>query len=124
MTYKGTMDAALFIVFLGRLLRSTTRKVFLIVDRLKAHEAAKVDNWVAAHAERIALFYLPRRTPERNPDEYLNNDRKGNVHAEDLPDSKEELRSQIQRWMRTLFQWPGRVASYFKHPDVQYAAAL
>jgi transposase len=123
MTYKGTMDAALFIVFLGRLLRSTTRKVFLIVDRLKAHEAAKVDNWVATHGERIALFYLPRRAPERNPDEYLNNDLKGNVHEEALPDSKDELRSQMQRWMRTLFHWPARVASYFKHPDVQYAAA-
>lgn len=123
MTYKGTMDAALFIVFLGRLLRTTTRKVFLIVDRLTAHEAAKVENWVAAHQERLELFYLPRRAPERNPDEYLNNDLKGNVHAASLPNSKEELRSQMQQWMRTLFHWPARIVNYFKHPDVQYAAA-
>lgn len=123
MTYKGTMDAALFIVFLGRLLRTTTRKVFLIVDRLKAHEAVKVDNWVATHGEWIALFYLPRRAPERNPDEYLNHDLKSNVHAENLPDSQEELRSQMQRWMRTLLHWPARVVNYFKHPDVQYADA-
>src|SRR5579872_2718578 len=64
MTYKGAMDAALFIVFLSRLLRTTTRKLFLIVDRLTAHEAAKVDNWTAAHGERLELFYLPRRAPE------------------------------------------------------------
>jgi transposase len=123
MPYKGAMDAALIIVFLGRLLRTTTRKVFLIVDRLPAHEAAKVENWVATHQERLELFYLPHRAPERNPDEYLTNDLKGNVHAASLPNSKEELRSQIQRWMRTLFHWPARIVNYFKHPDVQYAAA-
>ena len=36
-TRTQTMTAALFLVFLGRLLRSTTGKVFLIVDRLRAH---------------------------------------------------------------------------------------
>jgi transposase len=122
MTYKGTMDAALFIVFLTRLLQTTTRKVFLIVDHLKAHEAAKVDDWVKNHLGRIEVSYLPRRAPELNPDEYLNNDLKGNVHEESLPDSKGELRSRVQRWMRILFHWPARVASYFEHPDVQYAA--
>jgi transposase len=123
MTYKGTRNAALFLVFLGRLLRTTTRKLFLIVDRLPAHEAAKVEKWAKAHGERMELFYLPRRARERNPDEYLNNDLKSNVHAETLPNSKEELRSQMQQWMRTLFHWPARIVSYFKHPDVPYAAA-
>jgi transposase len=122
MTSKGTMDAALFIVFLARLLRTTGRKVFLIVDRLRAHDAAKVERWLEGRRERIEVFYLPRRAPELNPDEYLNNDLKGNVHEEGLPGSREELRSRVQRWMRVLFHWPARVASYFQHPDVQYAA--
>jgi transposase len=122
MTYKGTMNAALFLMFLTRLLRTTTKKVFLIVDHLRAHEAAKVDDWLAGRRGRIEVFYLPRRAPELNPDEYLNNDLKGNVHEEGLPDSKGELRSQVQRWMRIVFHWPARVANYFKHPDVQYAA--
>lgn len=122
MTYKGTMGAALFLVFLARLLQTTTKKVFLIVDHLRAHEAARVDDWLVAHRERIEVFYLPRRAPELNPDEYLNNDLKDTVHEEGLPDSKEELRSRVQHWMRVVFHWPARVASYFKHPDVQYAA--
>ena len=53
MTYKETMTAALFITFLERLLSETTRKVFLIVDRLKAHEAKKVEAWTADHRDRI-----------------------------------------------------------------------
>jgi transposase len=121
MTYTGTMTAALFLVFLGRLLRSTTGKVFLIVDRLRAHETAEVAQWVAAHRDRIEVFYLPRYAPELNPDEYLNNDLKGSVNAAGLPHNKEEVRSRIQGFMRKLLHLPEHVRSYFEHPCVLYA---
>jgi transposase len=123
MTYARTMNAALFLVFLGRLLRSTTGKLFLIVDRLQAHQTPAVTKWVAAHSERLEVFPLPRRAPERNPDEYLNNDLKGQVNGEGLPDSKQDLRSRLQTFMRKLLHFPERVRSYFQHPAVQYAAA-
>ena len=84
MTYKGSMNDALFLVFLGRLLRSTTQKILLITDRLKAHEDGTVQAWVEAHHDRIQLFYLPRYSPEMNPVEYLNNDMKATVRGEDL----------------------------------------
>jgi transposase len=122
LTYTGAMDAALFLVFLGRLARSTVGKVFLIVDRLKAHKDGQVAAWLAAHREGIEVFYLPRRAPERNPQEYVNNDLKGQVDAEGLPDSKEELRWRIQRFMHRLVHLPEHVRNYFKHPCVQYAA--
>jgi transposase len=123
MTYKGTMNAALFLVFLGRLLRCSTKKVFLIVDRLRAHETAGVAEWVEAHKGQIEVFYLPRRAPELNPDEYLNNDLKGAVNDAGLPDSKEDLRSRIQAFMRRLLLLPDHVRNYFCHPCVQYASA-
>jgi transposase len=122
MTYQGTMNAALFLVFLGRLLRTTSRKLFVIVDHLSAHEKDTVTNWVAEHKERIEVFYLPRRAPELNPDEYLNNELKGKVNEAGLPDSKEELRSRMQLFLRSLFHLPQHVMSYFQHPCVQYAA--
>ena len=58
------------------LLGETTRKIFLIVDRLKAHEAKKVEAWVRTIRSGIEIFFedTARR---RNPDEYLNNDMKG-----------------------------------------------
>ena len=93
MTYKETMTAALFITFLERMLSETTRKIFLIVDRLRAHEAKKVEAWAAEHRDRIELFFLPRYAPERNADECLNNDMKGSINATDaLPGSQEGLR--------------------------------
>ncbi|MBV8230094.1 MAG: IS630 family transposase [Planctomycetaceae bacterium] len=122
MTYKGSMDGALFTVFLGRLLRTVTRKILLIVDRLKAHEKRTVANWVEAHKDRIEVIPMPARTPELNPDEYLNNDLKGNVNEAGLPANKEDLRSRMQRFMRRLFFAPKHVMNYFLHPCVQYAA--
>ena len=92
MTYKETMTAALFITFLERMLSETTRKIFLIMDRLRAHEAKKVEAWAAEHRDRIELFFLPRYAPERNADEYLNNDMKGSINATGLPGSQEGLR--------------------------------
>ena len=47
MTDAKAMNAALFLVFLERLLRSTTGKIFLMVDRLQAHQTPAVKAWVA-----------------------------------------------------------------------------
>ena len=67
MTYTGSMTAALFLVFLGRLLWGTTGKVFLIVDRLRAHMTPGVTAWVAARRERLEVFYLPRHCAGAEP---------------------------------------------------------
>jgi transposase len=123
MTYTGTLTAAVFLVFLGRLVRGARKKVFLILDRHPAHEARAVADWVAQHQERIELFFLPSHAPELNPDEYLNNDLKGRLNEERLPDTSQELRSNFQRFMEWLQDLPAHVRSYFQHPKVQYAAA-
>jgi len=38
------------------------------------HRAHLVQQWVAQHSDQLELFYLPSYSPERNPDEYLNQD--------------------------------------------------
>lgn len=65
MTYQGMMNAALFIVFLTRLLQDATRKVFLIVDNLSVHISQEVNNWLADKKDRIEMFTLPKYAPER-----------------------------------------------------------
>lgn len=122
MTYKGAMNGDRFTTFLGRMIRHATRKIFLIVDHLQVHQKATVQAWVEARTGRIELFFLPASSPESNPDEYLNNDLKGNVHDAGLPNDKEELRSRVQHFMRRLAATPKRVMGYFRHPCVAYAA--
>lgn len=123
MTYTRAMNAALFLVSLERLLRGTTGKVFLIVDRSRAHMTPAVQEWVAARRDRIEVSYLPRYAPEVNPDEYLNNDLKGEVDKAGLPHDAKEVRSRIREFMRRLLHLPEHVMRYFHHPSVQYAAA-
>ena len=124
MTYGPTMTGERFIGFLRRLLRSVPGKSYVIADRLPAHDAQVVRNWLAGHGERIEVILMPRRAPELNPVEYLNNDLKGEVTAEELPSTREQLRAQVSSFLRTLLHWPARVISYFFHPRVLYASGL
>jgi transposase len=123
MIYTGKMNAALFVVFLTRLLAGASKKIFLIVDHLSAHEAVAVEEWLADQQEKIEVFYLPKYTPERNADEYLNCDVKGNINGEGLPKDRAELKDKLQRFMQRLSKLPARIASYFKHKYIAYAAA-
>ena len=114
MIYQGKMNAAVFILFLTRLIAGASRKVFLIVDHLSVHEAAAVEEWLADKKDKIEVFYLPKYTPERNPDEYLNCDVKTNINTDGLPKDREELRGKLHRFMQQLCKLPERVASYFE----------
>jgi hypothetical protein len=123
MIYCGRMNAELFLVFLARLIDGAEKKIFLIVDNLKVHDAALVREWVREHEDKIELFPLPKYAPELNPDEYLNCDVKANIHEKGLPHTREELQDTVKAFMHKLAKLPARVASYFQHPRIQYAAA-
>lgn len=122
MTYTEGMDAALFLVFLTRLIDAINAKIYLIADNLPAHQARKVQRWVAKHKNQIEIVPLPKYSPELNADEYLNNDVKDNVKALGLPDNQDRLRALIQSFMHRLRYCPGHVISYFLNPWVRYAA--
>ena len=124
MTYKGSLDAAVFLVFLTRLIEGATRKILLIADRLQAHKTPEVLAWIEAHRDRIEVFFLPAYSPEMNPVEYLNNDMKGSVNEAGLPDDRGTLHARIVAFMENLASVPRHVISYFLHPEVQYAAPI
>jgi transposase len=123
MIYDGKMNAALFLVFLTRLITGATKKIFLIVDNLSVHEAQAVEAWLADKQDQIEVFYLPKYSPERNPDEYLNCDVKGNINTDGLPKNRTELKGKLRRFMQKLSKLPSRIISYFQHKYIEYAAA-
>ncbi len=121
-TYTGSMDGERFISFLEQLSRESQKKVYVITDRLSAHDCEEVWDWIDEHYERVEMYLMPRRSPELNPDEYLNNDLKGNVHAAGLPHTVAELGQRVRAFLDKLLHLPEHVMSYFQHPCVQYAA--
>jgi len=106
--FEGTMDAK--------------RKVYLILDNLRVHHANLLKQRLSEHSEKKAVFYLLAYSPKLDPDEYLNCVLKASVHSGAPARSKEQLKTKAMRHMRKLQKLPGRVASCFQHPCIQYAA--
>jgi transposase len=121
--FTGSFTAAVFIEFLGRLLRdSGGRKVHLIVDGHPVHRAELVSAWVGRHAEGIQLHFLPGYSPELNPVELLNQDVKANAAGRRRARSAAELTSQLRSYLRRRQRQPEVVARFFTHPNTCYAA--
>lgn len=95
MLYSDSMNAERFIEFMQQLIKSSTRKVYFIVDNLKVHHSKIVKAWVEENKDKIALYFIPSYSPERNPDEYLNCDLKQGLSAKKSPKNKETLQQNV-----------------------------
>jgi transposase len=121
MTLEGRVNAQVFRDFLQRLVTGMDRKIFLVVDGHPAHKAKLVRQFVADHADRLELFFLPPYSPELNPDELVWAHVKTRV-AKAATQTKDELKSMVERTLHRLQKLPDIVASFFRAPTCQYAA--
>lgn len=123
MTYGGKMNAQRLISFLGRLVKSAEKKIFLILDKLKVHHSKLVKAWLEKHEDEIELFFLPSYCPEMNPDQYLNNDLKTSLGLKKAPRNEKQMKSNVRSHMVFLQKNPERVKRFFRHEAIKYAAA-
>ena len=122
MVYDSKMNSQTLIKFMERLIKSSEKKIFLILDNLKVHHSYMVKDWIEEHKNQIEIFFLPSYSPELNPDEYLNCDLKVGVHSGVPARTKGQLKRKAISHLRKLQKLPGRVSKYFKHPKIVYAA--
>jgi transposase len=126
MVFQQRFTAAVFIVFLARLLRlakSAGRgKIFLIIDGHPVHRSAAVQRWAEAHAQNLRLFFLPGYAPQLNPDELLNQDVKTNAAGRRRPKDQTQLLANVRGYLRSTQRQPAVVRSYFQESHVRYAA--
>ena len=108
--------------FMGRLVRDTGRKVFLILDNLRIHHAKRVSEWLEKHKVEIEVFYLPPYSPEYNPDEYLNSDLKRAVGKRAMPHTQADIEHNVRSHMGHLQRNPQKVRAFFQSPSVRYAS--
>ena len=120
MIYPDTMDQRRLIRFMARLIRTSERKVFLILDNLKVHHGKLAAAWLEKRKDKIEVFFLPPYAPEYNPDEYLNHALKISVHSGCLPYTADDISHKIQSFMRKLQHHPPLVSSFFLHSALSY----
>ena len=122
MLFEDMMNGEKLIDFMKRLCKDAKRKVFLILDNLRAHHSKKVQAWLADNKDHIEVFFLPPYSPEYNPAEYLNHDLKLYVHRGTMPNTKADLKHRTRSFMKKIQRRPLKVQAYFKNKAVRFAA--
>jgi transposase len=121
--FPGNMNADTFIEYLEYLAGWSKRKVFLFIDRHPAHKAAKVADWLEEHSDQIDVTWLPRYSPESNPDEFLNNDLKQNLKTKPVPETSEGFRETIRSILEEIASMPERVKGYFQKAKLELSSS-
>lgn len=119
-TYKGGMNADLFVAMLEQIMRHRRRPLFLILDSLPAHKAKVVRDYVEATDGKLKLFFLPGYAPELNPDELVWSHMKRTGTAKRPLTSNELLQDRIEADLINIQKNKRLVRSFFKAPDVAY----
>lgn len=120
MIFEGAMNSARFIEFLKELILDIKGKIFLIVDNVSYHKSAEVKSWVAQHASRVELFFLPGYSPDLNPDEWVWKNIKNDHVARTVPDRPGHLYEIAEKAMRMLRNTPEKVRAFFSDPRLAY----
>jgi len=120
MIYKENMNQQKLIEFMERLLKDTTKKVFLILDNLKVHHGKIVTEWLSDKKNKIEVFYLPSYAPEYNPDEYLNGNLKRDIASKEHAHTLSQMESNALSFMEKMESDADHVKSFFKHKKLFY----
>ena len=67
---------------------------------------------MAAHCERIELFFLPAYAPDHNPDEFLPSDLKRSLGRRPAAKDKVGLESRLRGYLRRLQRQPERIRAF------------
>jgi transposase len=125
MKYSVTEDpiqSERYIAFLRQLIQARQSPLILLVDRASFHRSQQVRDFVRAHRTQLRIYFLPRRSPERNPDEQVWNEIKNHRIGKQPVKNKKDLKKRLYSALRSLQKNMGRILSFFQLPDTRYAA--
>ena len=123
MTYEGKMNQQRFIVFLKRLIKSSSRKIFLIVDNLSVHHGKQIlKPWLEKHKNDIELFYLPSYSPELNPNEYFNGTLKRRLERHGDSSNLKKFKENLHNTALIIQRTPKIITALYKEKNISYAA--
>lgn len=120
MTYKGGLNADLFVTMLKLLMRRRRNPLYLVLDNLPSHKAKVVRDYVEATRGKLELHFLPGYAPELNPDELVWNYMKRTGVARRPLTAGEVLQDCIDAQMKAIGENPALVRAFFRNKNVAY----
>ena len=119
-TFKGALNAELFVKLLQRMMRYRKNSVHLILDSLPAHKKALVRDYVQSTRGRLRLHFLPGYAPDLNPDELVWSHVKRTGTARRPLQRGESLHERIDAELHAVKRNRSLVRSFFRAPSVAY----
>lgn len=120
MTYKGGLNADLFVTMLKLLMRRRRNPLYLVLDNLPSHKAKVVRDYVEATRGKLELHFLPGYAPELNPDELVWSYMKRTGVARRPLTAGEVLQDCIDAQMKAIGENPALVRAFFRNKNVAY----
>jgi transposase len=121
MIFHENFTSEVFLKFLKRLAQQAPRKIFLIVDRHRAHRSKEVEQWLTKNQKAIRIFYLPSYCPELNPDEFLNQDVKTHLGKKRVKNKVEMIKS-LNSHLKMRQKQPEVIQNFIRGCHPKYAA--
>jgi transposase len=111
---KGNVNSETFIDFLKQIMKNHKwRKIIIVTDNYPAHNSAYVQNFISKNKNKIAVYYLPKYSPDLNPDEevwkYLKNVKLKAHQAR----NKKEFKPLVLSKMHSIQKRPNVIKSFF-----------
>jgi transposase len=119
-SYKGGMNADLFIGMLKVLMRCRKKPLYLVLDSLPAHKAKIVRDYVESTNGKLEFHFLPGYAPELNPDELVWNHVKRTGTAKSPLKQGESLQDRIEADLMEIKNDASLIRSFFRADSVSY----
>lgn len=118
---KKPFDSAAAIEFLEQVKRESGRKLLCIWDGASIHNSEEIRNWLEKQPKGdYFLAQQPHYSPELNADEQVWQYLKGQKLKDTCNRNLNELEPKIEKAMLQLKQDSGRIAAFFRHPELGY----
>ena len=121
--FSGKFNADKFIECMRDLMANRKKPVFIIMDGHPVHKSKKVKDFVSQSNGRLSIFLLPPYAPELNPDELVWNYIRQTGTARSPLKEGESLYERTFIDLELIAQDKKLVKSFFKKPEVSFAAA-
>ncbi|MGB0880607.1 MAG: IS630 family transposase [Polaribacter sp.] len=122
MLMDGSFNSEVFKTFLEKMIRYSKQKIFFITDNHPSDKAKKLNEWLEQVKDKLEVLFIPPYSLELNPQEYVNQDLKTNIIGKKRAINKEQLKQNIEDFMKKRKENKPQVKKYFHHKHAKYAA--